>query len=381
MDMNAESYSFLTETTAPPSVAVGESQNYLSTAEPRTEPEPAQPASELAQPVSEPTQPISEPVQPASEPAQPILELTQPASEPAQPIPEPAQPILELTQPASEPAQPIPEPAQPILEVTQPASEPAQPISEPAQPILELTQPASESAQPISEPTQSDSEPAMPPPHWEPDSTTVLFVDEKRLENGNGLPAPAAIRSAVSIGDLHATPDSKRRPRKEHHHGRRSRAGSKSGSVCHLPHVGTNSPRPSLCRQHSNATNSGLETGEKPRDFLIASILSCFCPMWPVNIVAFVYSVMSRNSFQQGDIDGARRLGNVAKLLSIVAIMGGIMIIATSCIINWGSEYPSVLHLSLPPSLPFPLFLHPYIALSFDPPSPPLYLLHHQLEQ
>ncbi|KAK6467662.1 proline-rich transmembrane protein 2 [Huso huso] len=294
MDMNTESYSFLTETTAPPSVTMGESHNYLSTGEPRTEPEPAQPASEPAQPTSEPAQPASEPAQPASEPAQPASEPPQPASEPSQP--------------ASEPAQPASEPPQP-------ASEPSQPASEPSQPASELT---------------------TPQPHWEPDEATVVFVDEKRQENGNGLPPPVAIRPAMSIGDLHATPNSKRRHLKEQHHGRRSRAGSKSGSVCHLPHVGTNSPRPSLCRQHSNATNSGLETGEKPRDYLIASILSCFCPMWPVNIVAFVYSVMSRNSFQQGDVDGARRLGSVAKLLSIVALVGGIVIIATSCIINWG---------------------------------------------
>ncbi|KAK1151975.1 proline-rich transmembrane protein 2 [Acipenser oxyrinchus oxyrinchus] len=261
MDMNTESYSFLTETAAPPSVAMGESHNYLSTGEPRTEPEPAQPTSEPAQPTSEPAQPASEPAQPTSEPSQPASEPAQPASEPAQL-----------------------------------ASEPSQPASEPAQPASELT---------------------TPQPHW-------------------GWAGDCAIRSAVSIGDLHATPNSKRRHLKEQHHGRRSRAGSKSGSVCHLPHVGTNSPRPSLCRQHSNTTNSGLETGEKPRDYLIASILSCFCPMWPVNIVAFVYSVMSRNSFQQGDVDGARRLGSVAKLLSIVALVGGIVIIATSCIINWG---------------------------------------------
>ncbi|RXM95897.1 Kinesin-like protein KIF22 [Acipenser ruthenus] len=234
-------------------------------------------------------------------------------------------------QPASEPTQPAPEPAQP-------ASEPAQPASEPPQPASEPSQLASEPSQPASEPSQPASELTTPQPHLEPDEETVVFVDEKRQENGNGLPPPVAIRPAVSIGDLHATPDSKRRHLKEQHHGRRSRAGSKSGSVCHLPHVGTNSPRPSLCRQHSNATNSGLETGEKPRDYLIASILSCFCPMWPVNIVAFVYSVMSRNSFQQGDVDGARRLGSVAKLLSIVALVGGIVIIATSCIINWGKE-------------------------------------------
>uniref|UniRef100_A0A2K6N084 Proline rich transmembrane protein 2 n=1 Tax=Rhinopithecus bieti TaxID=61621 RepID=A0A2K6N084_RHIBE len=61
--------------------------------------------------------------------------------------------------------------------------------------------------------------------------------------------------------------------------------------------------------------------------------------MWPVNIVAFAYAVMSRNSLQQGDVDGAQRLGRVAKLLSIVALVGGVLIIIASCVINLGGEY------------------------------------------
>ncbi|XP_078508529.1 proline-rich transmembrane protein 2 [Lissotriton helveticus] len=111
---------------------------------------------------------------------------------------------------------------------------------------------------------------------------------------------------------------------------------SLSGSQAHLHHaVSSNSPRPSLCRQPSSATANGQDA-EKPKDYLVIAILSCFCPMWPVNIVGFVYSIMSRNSFQQGDVDGARRLGRVAKLLSIVALVGGILIIGASCVINFG---------------------------------------------
>ncbi|KAJ1125371.1 hypothetical protein NDU88_003803 [Pleurodeles waltl] len=111
---------------------------------------------------------------------------------------------------------------------------------------------------------------------------------------------------------------------------------SLSGSQAHLHHAASsNSPRPSLCRQPSSATANGQDA-EKPKDYLLIAILSCFCPMWPVNIVGFVYSIMSRNSFQQGDVDGARRLGRVAKLLSIVALVGGILIIGASCVINFG---------------------------------------------
>uniref|UniRef100_A0A8C8S8J1 Proline-rich transmembrane protein 2 n=1 Tax=Pelusios castaneus TaxID=367368 RepID=A0A8C8S8J1_9SAUR len=93
------------------------------------------------------------------------------------------------------------------------------------------------------------------------------------------------------------------------------------------------SPRSSLTRQPS-----GGEEAEKPRDFILLAALSCFCPIWPINIVAFVYSVMSRNSLQQGDVDGARRLGRVAKLLSIVALLGGVVIIILSLAINFGRE-------------------------------------------
>lgn len=30
----------------------------------------------------------------------------------------------------------------------------------------------------------------------------------------------------------------------------------------------------------------------KPRDFLVLAILSCFCPVWPINVVALTFSVM-----------------------------------------------------------------------------------------
>uniref|UniRef100_A0A670YV10 Uncharacterized protein n=1 Tax=Pseudonaja textilis TaxID=8673 RepID=A0A670YV10_PSETE len=58
----------------------------------------------------------------------------------------------------------------------------------------------------------------------------------------------------------------------------------------------------------------------------------------PKKFVFGAYALSSRNSFQQGDIDGARRLGRVAKLLSIVALVGGLFIIVASCAINFGGE-------------------------------------------
>ena len=49
--------------------------------------------------------------------------------------------------------------------------------------------------------------------------------------------------------------------------------------------------------------------------------------------------LQSRNSLQEGNIDGARRLGRNAMILSIVSLVGGIIIITAAIIFNWGREY------------------------------------------
>uniref|UniRef100_A0A3Q2Q2S1 Proline-rich transmembrane protein 2 n=1 Tax=Fundulus heteroclitus TaxID=8078 RepID=A0A3Q2Q2S1_FUNHE len=108
--------------------------------------------------------------------------------------------------------------------------------------------------------------------------------------------------------------------------------GSRSGSLA------AGSPRPSLTRQPSAITEV-TANGSKPRDYLMLAILSCFCPLVPVNIVALTFSLMSRNSLQQGNVDGARRLGRNALVLSVVSILGGIAIIAAAIAFNWGRKY------------------------------------------
>ncbi|XP_043942269.1 proline-rich transmembrane protein 2 [Protopterus annectens] len=181
---------------------------------------------------------------------------------------------------------------------------------------------------------EQEVEQTEPPKSAPPEIVEVTIINEEKLENGDMVVIKSAScdlkakRSSMSpsLNDLKASGSSNGRPRT----GSRS---SKSGSLSHLPTGAANSPRPSLCRQASTTTANGQE-GEKPRDYLIIAILSCFCPVWPVNIVAFVYSIMSRNSLQQGDVDGARRLGRVAKLLSITALVGGVIIIIV-CIINF----------------------------------------------
>ncbi|XP_040041854.2 trafficking regulator of GLUT4 1 [Gasterosteus aculeatus] len=100
----------------------------------------------------------------------------------------------------------------------------------------------------------------------------------------------------------------------------------RSGSAGQLGVAAPLSPsRASLSR--SSTGNATVQETPKPKDYLILVILSCFCPVWPVSIVALVYSIMSRNSLQVGDIDGAKRLGRLARLLSIFSIVLGVVII------------------------------------------------------
>ncbi|TNN24227.1 Tumor suppressor candidate 5 [Liparis tanakae] len=65
----------------------------------------------------------------------------------------------------------------------------------------------------------------------------------------------------------------------------------RSGSAGHLGTGASLSPsRASLSR--SSTGNATVQETPKPKDYLILVILSCFCPVWPVSIVALVYSIM-----------------------------------------------------------------------------------------
>ncbi|XP_034275555.1 proline-rich transmembrane protein 2 isoform X2 [Pantherophis guttatus] len=198
---------------------------------------------------------------------------------------------------------------------------------------------------------QLESPPCSPPaPEAPPSSMLVTVTIEEETMGGpqlNGDPLGMRAGSAEELGTTPAPPGSPParsksaslndlKPQNSVNGGPRAVVrGSLSGSQVHLAGTAA-TPRASLSRQASATGSAAGEAGAKPRDYIFMAALSCFCPIWPINIVAFVYSVMSRNSFQQGDIDGARRLGRVAKLLSIVALVGGLLIIVASCAINFG---------------------------------------------
>ncbi|XP_078019465.1 trafficking regulator of GLUT4 1 isoform X1 [Epinephelus lanceolatus] len=174
----------------------------------------------------------------------------------------------------------------------------------------------------------SSSSVGTQPPRSKSKGELVIVINEK-LKNSNGIhPAPAESTSPVICSP----------PRRQHsisypHHGK-TRKGSRASSIGYTAF----SPRPSLSRHSSIATNPPLDR-TKVKDYLLLSVLACFCPVWPINIVGFVYSIMSKNSLEQGNLDGAVRLGRVAKMLSMVSLVGGTVIII-ACIVNLASECP-----------------------------------------
>ncbi|XP_012861199.1 trafficking regulator of GLUT4 1 [Echinops telfairi] len=95
------------------------------------------------------------------------------------------------------------------------------------------------------------------------------------------------------------------------------------------------SSRTSSRRASSIATASYTQDQEIPKDYLILAIASCFCPVWPLNLIPLIFSIMSRGSVQQGDLDGARRLGRLARLLSITFIVLGTVIIIVAVTVNF----------------------------------------------
>uniref|UniRef100_A0A8I5ZTI1 Transmembrane protein 233 n=1 Tax=Rattus norvegicus TaxID=10116 RepID=A0A8I5ZTI1_RAT len=75
-----------------------------------------------------------------------------------------------------------------------------------------------------------------------------------------------------------------------------------------------------------------------PSNYLWLSIVSCFCPAYPINIVALVFSIMAQNSYNDGDYEGARRLGRNAKWVAVASIIIGLVIIGVSCAVHFSRK-------------------------------------------
>nr|KAF6380631.1 transmembrane protein 233 [Myotis myotis] len=71
-----------------------------------------------------------------------------------------------------------------------------------------------------------------------------------------------------------------------------------------------------------------------PKNYLWLTIASCFCSVYPINIVAFGFSVMYLNSYN-GDMEGSRRLRRNPKWVAIASIIIGCLIIGVSCTVHF----------------------------------------------
>lgn len=156
----------------------------------------------------------------------------------------------------------------------------------------------------LSAPTGS-AEPGPGPPsqalglHY----TTLRFCDSALLGSVSSCPQPARGRLGWGPGPLNPGHFSRRRPLPLPKRGGRS-AGCSGDWVC------------------SRGPGQGLPQGCEDS----------------LPEVSATLSLQSRSSVQQGDLDGARRLGRLARLLSITFIIMGIVIIIVAVIVNFAGE-------------------------------------------
>ncbi|XP_012685674.2 transmembrane protein 233 [Clupea harengus] len=71
------------------------------------------------------------------------------------------------------------------------------------------------------------------------------------------------------------------------------------------------------------------------QSYLMLTIFTCFCPAYPVNIVALVFSLMSRKSYELGDYDGSRRLGKKALHVAFASAVIGILIMVVFFVVHF----------------------------------------------
>ncbi|KAL2766235.1 proline-rich transmembrane protein 2 isoform 3, partial [Daubentonia madagascariensis] len=167
---------------------------------------------------------------------------------------------------------------------------PPEPASEPAPQPEPQPEP-----QPGSQPSPKPAPQPEPPTQEDPTPEVLTESVGEKQENGAVVPLQAGNGEEVPAPQPHSPPSTKSPPA----NGAPPRVLQQLVEEDRLgrAHSGRpGSPRGSLSRHPSSQlAGPGVEGGEgtqKPRDYIILAILSCFCPMWPVNIVAFAYAVM-----------------------------------------------------------------------------------------
>ncbi|EGW12170.1 Tumor suppressor candidate 5-like [Cricetulus griseus] len=84
----------------------------------------------------------------------------------------------------------------------------------------------------------------------------------------------------------------------------------------HRQHSLPGSPsRASSRRASSVVTTSYAQDQEAPKDYLVLAIASCFCPVWPLNLIPLIFSIMD------GDASNLDREPHLSEPLSLRAVV------------------------------------------------------------
>ncbi|KAH3834824.1 hypothetical protein DPMN_108157 [Dreissena polymorpha] len=80
-------------------------------------------------------------------------------------------------------------------------------------------------------------------------------------------------------------------------------------------------------------------TTSRPPDYLIPAILVCFCCFCPTGFAAICYAHEANRMTISGNIDGANRSSNAARVLIIASVVVGIIIIIVTTVLRSGVIY------------------------------------------
>ncbi|XP_051902399.1 trafficking regulator of GLUT4 1-like [Hippocampus zosterae] len=103
------------------------------------------------------------------------------------------------------------------------------------------------------------------------------------------------------------------------------RSPLKSGSAGQLAAAPVSSSRLSLAS--GGPQGGGAPPGPAPPSYLWLAVLSCLCPGVPLNVCALWYASVSRSVLNNGDVEAARKYGRLSLLLSLLAMLLGVVVI------------------------------------------------------
>ncbi|XDV48756.1 hypothetical protein PO909_018128 [Leuciscus waleckii] len=86
---------------------------------------------------------------------------------------------------------------------------------------------------------------------------------------------------------------------------------------------------------HSLGRSAEAQGAPPLKNYIFLTIFTCFCPAWPINIVALVFSLMSQSSYDAEDYEGAQRLGRKALHMGMASLVIGLLIITVFCIVHF----------------------------------------------